>query len=126
MALLDVDEVLRDPLFTTKVRLSHYEQGFDSDGNPSWKRTSFTDCPAVVTSDEKQFSRLPESLRRDGTILVRVTVRDIPEGFSGSAFDRVVFRGRKFVVNSSGDYSQFGTGFIRMVCSPEETTDGSY
>lgn len=126
MALLDVSEVIRDPLFTTTVTLIKTTESVDEDGNAVWTDSAHADVQAVVTSDTKTIERLPDALQRAGTILVRFMIDDAPEGFQGSGYDAVLWRGRRFVVKDATDYSHFGQGFIRMVCWPEEASDGSY
>ena len=126
MALLDVSEVIRDPLFTTTVTLIKTAEGVDDYGNAVWSDVDQADVQAVVTADTKTIERLPDALQRAGTILVRFMIADAPCGFQGSGYDAVMWRGRRFVVKDATDYSHFGQGFIRMVCWPEEASDGSY
>ena len=126
MALLDVSEVICDPLFTTTVTLIKTTESVDEDGNAVWTDSAHADVQAVVTSDTKTIERLPDALQRAGTILVRFMIDDAPEGFQGAGYDAVVWRGRRFVVKDTTDYSHFGQGFIRMVCWPEEASDGNY
>lgn len=125
MAGLDVSEVIRDPLFTSPVTLIPRTETVDSIGNPAWADGERVRIQAVVTSDMKSIERLPDALQRAGTILVRFMKDDAPEGF-GHGYDAVEWRGRKFVVKDCADYSQFGQGFIRLTCWPEEASDGSY
>lgn len=126
MALLDVSEVITDPLFTSPVTLIHRNESYDEYGNPIWTDGETAQVNAVVTSDMKSLERLPESLRREGTILVRFMKDGAPEGFSGGGYDAVIWRGRRFAVKDTADYSQFGKGFLRLTCWPEEINDGSY
>ena len=125
MALLDVSEVIRDPLFTTQIQLVRRVEDVDDDGNAIWRDDDALSVEAVVTSDTKTIERLPDALQRAGTILVRFMVDDAPS-FQGSGYDFVVWRGKRFVVKDATDYAHFGQGFIRMVCWPEEVSDGSY
>ena len=125
MALLDVSEVISDPLFTSPVTLIVREESEDEDGQPVWTETDKYEVQAVVTSDMKTLERLPEEIRRVGSIVVKFLVKDAP-CFRGRAHDCVVWRGKRFAINDAADYSQFGRGFIRLICSPEEATDGGY
>lgn len=126
MANLDVSEVITCGLFTSPVRLIHMAEGYDAKGNPVWTQASYSDCMAVVTSDMKHIERLPEALRRSGSIVVRFMVGDAPEGFQGAGQDAVEWRGRRFTVVDCADYTQFGAGFLRLICNPAEAYDGSY
>lgn len=125
MALLDVSEVISDPLFTSCVTLIRTQETIDEYGEPIWTDVEKLDVQAVVTSDQKTIDRLPEALKRSGTILVRFLKTAAPN-YQGKGFDAVLWRGRRFVVKDAADYSHFGSGFIRMVCWPEEVSDGGY
>ena len=125
MALLDVSDVISDPLFTSPVRLITREESEDENGQPVWTDDVSYCINAVVTSDMKTLERLPEEIRRVGSIVVRFLVDDAP-CFKARAHDCVECRGLRFAINDSADYSRFGRGFIRLICSPEESTDGGY
>ena len=118
MALLDVSEVLEDPLFTSTVILVTAAEGFDSLGNPVWLNTSEKAIQAVVTSDLKEMLRIPEELRIAGSILVRFPADLVPEGWSGTGFDEIIWNGQKYTVKDTGDYAQFGRGFLRCLSHP--------
>lgn len=126
MALLDVSEVITDPLFTSSVTLIARSLSYDENGNPVWNDEETEEVQAVVTSDMKAIERLSDALRREGTILVRILATALPLGFSGGGYDALVWRGKRFVIKDTADYTQFGQGFLRMVCHPEEVTDGGY
>ena len=126
MALLDVSEDITDPLFTSSVTLIARSLSYDENGNPVWDDEETEEVQAVVTSDMKAIERLSDALRREGTILVRILSTALPLGFSGGGYDALVWRGKRFVIKDTADYTQFGQGFLRMVCHPEEVTDGSY
>lgn len=126
MAQLDVSEVILDPLFTSPITLIKSSQSFDENGSPIWTDEESETVEAVVTADMKAIERLPDGLRREGTILVRVHFSLLPEGFQGGGYDAVVWQGMRFAVKDTADYRQFGQGFLRMVCHPEEVSDGNY
>lgn len=126
MATLDVERVIRSPLFTSPCTLITGVEGRDEAGNAVWTDGGRATVQAVVTSDTKTLARLPEALRREGMILVRFMAADAPPGFTGGGFDTVEWRGRRFLVKDCADYSQFGKGFLRLTCWPEELNDGSY
>lgn len=125
MALLDVSEVISDPLFTTPVTLVRTEEFVNDLGEVTWRDAEKREISAVVTSDTKTIERLPDALRRAGTILVRFLSKDF-DVFQARGYDAVIWRDRRFVVKDAADYSHFGAGFIRMVCWPEEVSDGGY
>ena len=126
MATLYVARVIQSPLFTSPCKLIHFVEGLDQFGNPTWTEGESTEVMAVITADTKTISRLPEALRREGTILVRFMIADMPADFGGSGNDGVEWRGKRFVVKDCADYSQFGKGFLRLTCWPAEVSDGSY
>lgn len=126
MALLDVSEVISDPLFTSDVTLIPRVLTYDEDGNPVYTDASDTyEFKAVVTQDSKTLARYPDSLVREGSIVVRYLVNDAPE-MVGKGYDRIEWRGKSFVIRDASDYTQFGRGFIRLLCVPEDADDGSY
>ena len=88
MATLDVERVIRSPVFTSPCKLIHFVEELDEYGNPTWTEGGSTEVRAVITADTKTIARLPETLRREGTILVRFMVADAPKGF-GSGNDEV-------------------------------------
>lgn len=126
MALLDVSEVIRCPLFTSQITLVHSTESYDENGNPVWSDGDQKTIDAVVTSDMKTIERVPDALRRTGMILVRFMIDDAPEGFQGAGYDAVVWNGKRFVIKDCADYSQFGQGFYRLTCWPEDADDGRY
>lgn len=123
MALIDVPEVIGDPLFTSAIRLVDRVETFDEYGNPIWEERLSADVQAVVTSDIKTIERLPEALRQTGTILVRFLAKYAPEGFSGKGYDEIEYRGRRYTVQDRVDYTQFGDGHLRLVCVPKDVND---
>ena len=126
MALLDVSEVIGDPDFTSPITLIHVVSGVDEFGDPVHRDEAEIIVDAVVTSDLKTLDRLPDEFHRAGTILVRVLKKLVPAGFQGGGWDAVVWRGKRFTVKDIADYSQFGGGFLRMTCVPEEAGNGDY
>ena len=125
MALLDVSEVIEDPLFTSPCTLIKTTESTDENGEAVWADGETAEIAAVVTSDQKTIDRLPDALQRTGTIIVRFMADKAPEGF-GAANDAVLWRGKRFVVKDIADYSQFGRGFLRLVCWPGEAGNGRY
>lgn len=126
MALLDVSEVITDPLFTSPVQLVGTVQTADENGNLVWQEADSAEIMAVVTADMKTLERLPDALRREGSIIVRFMISDAPADFQGGGYDAVIWRGKRFAIKDSADYAQFGRGFYRLICWPEDSDDGSY
>jgi hypothetical protein len=123
MALLDLSEVLNDPLFTSSIRLINRVETTDENGNPVWEERVSAEINAVVTADIHTIERLPEALRRTGSILVRYLAQLAPEGFTATGFDSLEYRGRRYTVKDKVDYSHFGEGMIRLICIPEDVVD---
>jgi hypothetical protein len=126
MATLDVSEVISDPLFTSPVTLIKSTESYDDAENPEWSDGDSVAVKAVVTADQRSIERLPDALQHTGTILVRFLAADAPEGFGHGGYDKIEWRGRRFIVKDTADYSQFGAGFLRCVCWPAEVSDGGY
>lgn len=125
MANLDLSDVIRDPLFTSEITVQSMGQSWDAMGNPIYAVSDEMILQAVVTGDSKPIERLPDGHRRAGGITVRFCLADVPPDFSGKSYDRVIWRGSFFVVQQVRDCSQFGRGFMTLVCAPEEPGDGS-
>ena len=53
-------------------------------------------------------------------------ISDAPADFQGGGYDAVIWRGKRFAIKDSADYAQFGQGFYRLICWPEDSDDGSY
>lgn len=46
MATLDVERVIRSPLFTSPCKLIHFVEGLDKFGNPTWTEGESTEVMA--------------------------------------------------------------------------------
>jgi hypothetical protein len=120
MADLDVSEVITDPLFTSPVRLIAVDEPTDDYGNPEWKDFSEVTVQAVVTAVSNRMETIPDELRIDGAIRVVFPSDEAPANWQGTGRDAVIWRGRRYVVKDVTDNSQFGRGFYRLICWPEE------
>ena len=126
MALLDVSEVISDPLFTSEVIFISQSLSYDSNGNPVYEEDDDATVQAVVTQDKKAIERFESALQREGSIVVRVLADYLPEGFQGKGYDKLTWRDKSFLIVETADYTQFGRGFLRMLCVPEDADDGGY
>lgn len=123
MALIDLSACF-NPYFTSRVRLIHCAETVDGVfAESSINEVSSGDADAIVTADSRTIERLPEALRLPGTISVRYMCGREPEGFRGAGHDRVEWKGKRYTVADRSDGAQFGAGFVRLICHPEEAYD---
>lgn len=115
MARLDVSEILSDPDFMdTGLILERITQTVGDDGMAvnATKKTKFS---AVVLSGNSDLRRIPAGERVDGKILV-YTRQHLQEGQAGLTADIIQWRGRRYTVEQTNDYQNFGRGFTEAVC----------
>lgn len=115
MPLLDVSEVINEPLFTEPA---------------TWLQRTIVvgaDGIGVVTETSEQIMVIPTagdgSTREravDGAIVHHrqrfYTTAPLNAGTTAHDSDRVVWRGRTYLVDSVGDWSVWGAGFVSAAC----------
>ena len=129
MPLLDVSEVLGDPLFAEAgpVLRRRNVETVGSDGF-SVRSTSEDALPAstVVTQDSTQrLARDPEGRMAPGVIILHTTGHLIA-GDGATDADVVIWQGRSYTVTAVNDWSTWGAGFVTAVAElirPDGGTD---
>lgn len=116
MPILDVSDVLSDPLFADTATV--YRNAVTVD--PSTARTISTPTSVpilcVVTSDKgRNLQRNPEAALSEGSIIVHSTFF-FTEGGNGVDADELDWNGRRWVVVTVDDYSRYGSGFTCAMC----------
>lgn len=116
MSLLDVSEVINDPLFTEPATWQQRSYAMGSDGVAVYTET---DVPILVIPTAGDGSTLNES--RDDTIVEHntrfYTTASLTPGVQGEAPDRILWRGRVYQVRSVSDWSGWGVGFVSASCA---------
>lgn len=116
MPLLDVSEILDDPLFADAATVTRTSVAVD----PVTGRTVETPVQipigCVVTSDMgRNLQRNPEAALSTGSILIHSTFT-FTEGGNGVDADIIEWNGRKWTVVTVDDYSRYGAGFTCAMC----------
>jgi galactose-6-phosphate isomerase len=115
MPLLDVTEVINEPLFTDPAIWLQRDVVIGQDGI------------AVITETASPIQVIPTagdgSTRerdKDGAIVHHrqrfYTTAPLNAGTAGRDSDRVIWRGRTYLVDSVGDWSVWGAGFVSAAC----------
>lgn len=119
MALLDVTEVLTDPLFVERglVRIVSTET-VNEDGMAVYA-TAETSFVGVVTNDSGDILRRnPNAQYVAGSITIH-TRQQLNAATAGTDADMIVWRGMKYTVTEVQDYGHFGRGgFCAVTCVP--------
>lgn len=116
MALLDVSEVLDDPLFRddTLVR-RRTTQTVDDHGRAQPSYTNLPFSGVVTAAGGQELDRRPEGSVIHETILVH-TKTELTTGSGNIDADVVLWSGVEYTVTGVDDYSTYGVGFYAAVC----------
>ncbi len=125
MPLLDVSEVLADPMFADTITVQRVVETVDAKGRSQATPQTFSNIPAVVTAatgDALQL--LPETARMSGNILVHTTFILAATSDTTRA-DVIVWQGRSYTVTLLNDWSTYGAGFHMAVCTLKDLVEAS-
>lgn len=116
MALLDVVDVIVDPDFMDKGLIRERSvQSIDEDGF-AYNHVSKLPFSAVVTQhrgDQLNRTKVGEHIEGSITVTTRTELRPGTEDYPA---DVIVWRGRRYTVTPSNDWSHFGRGFYQVNC----------
>ncbi len=116
MPLLDVSDVLSDPLFADSAVLIRTAVSVDPATGRTVETPTETPISVVVTSDKGQnLRRTPDAAISDGSIIVHSTFR-LAEGGNGVDADILRWNGNEWTVVTTDDYSRYGAGFTVATC----------
>jgi galactose-6-phosphate isomerase len=127
MSQLDFSAVLTDPLFLDSYTVIRRTQLMSSSGIASTTNVSLPHIAGVVyPSDENDLKRLPDAqvMAKSLTVITNFTLYGESEA-AGFEFqpDLVVWNGDSFVVRLIEDWSNYGTGFIKAICTSIDLVD---
>jgi hypothetical protein len=116
MPLLDVTDVLLDPMFQdTSLTCTRQAQTIDANGMASNAQT-VTRFAGVVTNDTgDQLIRRADGSRIEGSITIH-TRFGLIDGKIGFDADLVTWQGRQYTVVNVRDWSTYGRGFVAAQC----------
>lgn len=115
MPLLDVSDVLADPMFADTLTLYRNTETIGSNGRTTSTEVSSTFSGVVTSANGKELDRLPEADRVKGGIIVHTIARLVPGG-GALAPDEILYHGDRYTVVTINDYSAYGAGFIAALC----------
>lgn len=116
MPVLDVSDVLADPMFADAATVVRAAVTVDPLTGRRVETTTETAISVVVTSDKgRNLQRNPEAAISTGSILMHSTFR-FTEGGGGLDADIVTWNGRRYTVVTVDDYSRYGAGFTCATC----------
>lgn len=125
MPLLDVSEVLTDPMFQTTFSVIRTTRGVSGTGRTTLSAVQTDGVVGVITgNNDTKLNREAEGSRITSTITVH-TQFALTDGDGATDADVVLYQGRQYVVTALGDYSDYGAGFIAAVCSLIQPTPTS-
>lgn len=114
MPMLDVSDVILDPLFCESVNVTRNAVTVNSVGRDVVTPTAFT-IIAVVTIYAKKIIRSPEEEQSRNKILVHTKTKLI-DAAPGYNPDTVSWDGNNYVVIDASKWSKFGAGFYAVEC----------
>ncbi|SAL25768.1 hypothetical protein [Caballeronia telluris] len=116
MPLLDVTDVLNDPMFQdTSLTCTRQAQTIDANGMAS-NAQAVTRFAGVVTNDTgDQLMRRADGSRIEGSITIH-TRFGLIDGKIGFDADLVTWQGRQYTVVNVRDWSTYGRGFVAAQC----------
>lgn len=127
MPMLDVSEVLLDPMFAERLTIIRREEVVGENGRNQLSPTTITPKPVgVVTSESNErIKREDRGQYRDKGIRVHTKFRLRGPSKDASEFqpDIVQWNGNPYVVAQIDDYSQFGAGFTSALCMSMSSID---
>lgn len=118
MGLVDVTELLTDPDFVDPVTLIDRQPFINSLGENTLRETSLDTVGSVQPASGKAIQRIPEALRvaNMSSFWVKATIIASAPGKYSSI---LVFKGRRFQVQTVFDWSNFGQGYTEGICVAE-------
>lgn len=114
--LLDVTEVLIDPMFQdTEILYTRVTETVDNNGLAQHTSTTTQFAGVVVQNGGDQLKRLEDGSRHTDSIDI-YTRTNLISGEQGWTADIVTWQGRQYTVMKVLDWSTYGTGFRHAIC----------
>lgn len=118
MANLDVTELLSDPDFVDPVVLVNRVPFVNSLGENSLQESSLNTVGSVQPASGRTLQRLPEALRvaNVSSFWLKATIIAAEPGKYSSI---LVFKGKRYQVQTVFDWSNYGEGYTEGTCVAE-------
>lgn len=112
MPSVDVTDILSDPDFATTFDVIRRTQTVNAKGRAENSETlNRSVVGVVVPASGSKMVRTPEGTMQIGDIKV-ITSFDLTDGTGENDCDVVVWKGNRYNVINTNDYSEYGRGFI--------------
>lgn len=123
MPLLDVSDVLLDPMFAQVLTVIRRTQNVGENGVVSYTEETLNPVGVITAGSPEALKRADDAQIAKGMIVVHSTIplRDPDGGFDA---DTVVWKGNRYVVKKSYDWSDYGNGFTAAECELLTRTTG--
>lgn len=117
MAQIDVSELLSDPDFTDLICVVKTQQFAQQNGRALNIETKAPGIVAVVQpASGLAMNMLPQGVRLEGAIQVW-TRYALQQPSPTAAADEILWQGFRYVVQTSNEWGNWGSGYIMAVCS---------
>lgn len=118
MPLLDVSEVLTDPMFNEVITVLRQQQVVDDHGRAQVIPTTFTPIGVVTAGSPDPLLRTEDYQATKNTITVHTQFRliDATSGVLNYQPDVIIWQGSQYLVKKTWDWSKYGAGFICAEC----------
>ncbi len=116
MPLLDVSDVLDDPMFRDDgLSVERTTRTVNDSGNGVDTTTVMPLSGVVTSAAGSLLMRVPEGERNGDWISIHTRFRLI-DGEGEFTADIVTWMGKRWTVYSTNDYSRYGSGFVQALC----------
>lgn len=116
MALLDVSELMSDPIFCDPFTVLRNMSAVNEQGINQITQQTIPAYGSVQAASGANLVILPDGSRVDSAIDVYTSLRLMAQGATQSA-DYVVWKGQNYVVTNVRDWKNFGSGFVVATCT---------
>jgi hypothetical protein len=118
MANVDVTELLSDPDFVDPIQVITRSQRVDGLGEATYFETILNTFGSVQPANFKTVSKLPEALRV-ANVSSFFFKGEIIASEPGKYASILVFRGKRYQVQTVADWTNFGAGYCEGTCVAE-------
>ncbi len=119
MAEIDVTELLYDPDFVDPCVLVHRTASVNSYGENVTIETRQPTIGSIQPASGKTIQRLPEAMRVANISSFWIKAGIVSDGSGGKYPDIIVFKNKRYQVQTVLDYSNWGAGWAEGTCVVE-------
>jgi len=118
MPLLDVSEVLDDPMFNEVLTVIRRQQTISDQGRVVLTSTTFTPIGVVTAGSPEPLLRTEDyqATRNNITVHTKFKLIDATSGLLDYQPDTIIWQGSSYLVKKTWDWSKYGAGFTCAEC----------